>query len=160
MNKIYSSALVLFLFIYGVEASAQQSVWTIHSSVCEAINPAQSQKMEWRETGLVNRDPSRPLWVMCPVMSKFFDSNSQDSSIVITIANDNPQSIEVNCILRFFEMNKETLTSSSLTQIVSPGDQVAFFWALRNMSIGLPNIACKLPPNGVIVGISADYTDF
>jgi hypothetical protein len=79
MNKIYSSALVFFLSMYGVEAWAQQSVWTIRSATCEAINQAQSQKMEWRATGLVNRDPSRSLWVLCPVISKFFDSNSQDS---------------------------------------------------------------------------------
>jgi hypothetical protein len=160
MNKIYSSALALFLIVYGAEAQAQQSVWTIHSSVCEAINPAQSQKMEWRETGLVNKDPSRSLWVMCPVISKFFGGNSQDSSIAIIIANDNPQSIEVRCILRVDDGNTRSRQSFSNTKTVFPDGAVDFSWELDNKPFVLPSIACKLPPNGVIRGIFADYTDF
>jgi len=160
MNKIFSSALVFFLFIYVVEASAQQSVWTIHSATCEAINPAQSQKMQWRATGLVNRDPSRSLWVLCPVISKFFDSNSQDSYISMIVANDNPQSIKVRCLLRVGEANTFTMQSFSNTQTVFPDDAVDFSWELENKSIIWPSIACKLPPNGVIAGIIAGYENF
>jgi hypothetical protein len=116
--------------------------------------------MEWRETGLVNRDPSRSLWVMCPVMSKFFDSNSQNSIIGIIVGNDNPQSITVQCILRVFEENRETLTNYSQTQTVNPDDEVDFFWVLEDKSIALPSIACKLPPNALVGGIVAGYTAF
>ena len=85
MDKIFSSALVFILFVFGVEASAQESVWTIHSATCEAINPAQSRMMEWRPEGLVNRDPIRSLWVMCPVMSKFFaPAATQNPPLMVT----------------------------------------------------------------------------
>ena len=160
MKKTYSTTLLLFALPFGLEASAQQSIWTIHASTCEAINPAQSQWMEWRETGLVNRDPSRSLWVMCPVMSKFFDSPFQNSYIAMLVLNDNTQSIQVNCILRAIDGNSESLVSYSQTKTVFPGDATDFAWELENQSILLPSIACNLPPNGVVAGILAGYEDF
>jgi len=115
MNKIYLSFVAFFLFICCVEASAQPSFWTIHSSICEAINPAQSRMMEWRPEGLVNKDPNRPLWVMCPVMSKYFvfDSELQDSIIDIAVGNDNPQPIKVTCILSELKLISSTFQPGS-----------------------------------------------
>ena len=160
MNKLYSSALVFILFIYGVEASAQQSIWTIHPSICEAIHPIHSSMLKWRPEGLVNRDPSTSVWVMCPVMSKFFDSDSQDSYFDVAVASENPQPVKVNCILRVIDVNTERLTSYSQTKTMTQDGAANFIWELQNKSLVAPSISCKLPPGGLIGGIIAGYVDF
>ena len=160
MKNVSISAIVMLLLVGPMEASAQPSVWTIHSSTCEAINPAQSQKMEWRETGLVNNDPSRSLWVMCPVMSKYFNTPSPDSYIGIVVGNDSSQPMPVNCILRVLDLQSARLKSYSMKKIVNPGDVGSLEWELTDQSIMLPSIACNLPPKGVVAGMVAGFVAF
>ena len=76
------------------------------------------------------------------------------------VANDNPQSIKVTCLLRVVDANTSTMQSFSNTQTVIPDDAVDFLWELENKAIIVPSIACKLPPNGVIGGIIAGYKAF
>jgi hypothetical protein len=159
MKTIFSTIFILLAVFPGLEATAQQSVWTVHSSVCEAINPAQSQRMEWRETGLVNRDPSRTLWVMCPVMSKFFNSPYQYSIITLLVANDSSKSMEVQCILRVADVDTMDIMAYAKTQTVVAGGAIDFLWEFEDKPFVLPSVACNLPPNGVIAGILSGFLD-
>lgn len=160
MSKLYLSALVSFLLVFGAETSAQQSIWTTHSSVCEAINPAQAQMMQWRPEWLINKDPNRTLWVMCPVMSKYFDNDLQDSVITIGSGNDNDLPIKVNCILRIVDLETERLTSHSQTKTIAPGTSELFAWQFEDKPLAFPNIACNLPPNGTLLGIISAFIGF
>jgi len=116
--------------------------------------------MEWRETGLINNDPSRTLWVMCPVMSKYFNTPSPDSFIGIIVLNGSSQPMPVNCILRVLDEQSARLKSYSMKKIVNPGDGETFEWDLTDQAIMLPSIACNLPPKGIVAGIVAGFVAF
>jgi hypothetical protein len=76
------------------------------------------------------------------------------------VANENPQPIEVTCILRVVDFNTLALVAYSKTQTVVPDGSIDFTWELEDKAFVLPSIACNLPPNGVISGIIALYVDY
>ena len=94
---------------------------------------------------------------MCPVMSKFFLSPLQDSFIAVLVGNENPNAIEVTCILRVFDDQSEALQSYSQTLMAQSDEPAEFSWELVDQAIVLPSVACNLPPNGLIQGIVSGF---
>ncbi len=150
--KIISAIILIIPTLLLTSGASAQSLFTVHASICEAINPAQSQQMEWRETGLVNRDPSRSLWVMCPIPLENLSGEFEDSSISMSVGNSNSSPIEIRCILRAGSMASGRLETFSKTVAVGSRDTASFVWEIFDNSLVAPSIACNLPPNGHVVG--------
>ena len=154
---INKTVLSILMFITTSAFHAQQAAasdpFSYHSAICEAITPAQSGQMEWRENGLFNKDPQRSLWVMCPMPIKS-DDNS-DVNLGVAVGNDSNQVVDVDCILRVYD-DDGRLKSSSYTLRIQPGQVGVKTWD-ENDQIFWPAIQCNLPPNTVLRGLEARY---
>ena len=154
-QRLTGFIIAVFCFSAGpLTTSAQNFADTLssfHSSLCEAINPAQSQRMEWREAGLINRDPSRSLWVMCPIPIAFYNTFTQDSYFGIVAGNNSNQSIRLDCILRYWV--NQRLTSESQSISISPGGRAEYYWEVFDTQLVSPAVQCNLPPNASITGL-------
>ena len=137
---------VLCLSAIPHTASAQNfsdTLMSFHSSLCEAINPAQSQRMQWRETGLINRDPNF----------------TQDSFFGVVASNQSNQPVQLTCILRYSEA--QTIRSESQTFSMSPnGGRAEFYWEVYNTQLVGPVVQCNLPPNVSVIGLLAGAAVF
>jgi hypothetical protein len=145
---------VLSITYIPLKASAQNfsdTFFSFHSSLCEAITPAQSHMMEWRETGLINRDPNMPLWVMCPIPMAFYATSTQDSFFGVIAENASSQTVQLRCILRY--LANGSIRSESMTRSMGPGERADFFWERYNTELLFSAVQCELPPNVAIVGL-------
>ncbi len=66
LSSACNTAVVTILWLLA--RSALADVTTVPGASCAAINPTQAKQMEFRESGVVNRDPNRDLWVICPLL--------------------------------------------------------------------------------------------
>jgi hypothetical protein len=154
LRHMFVLIMVLSIAYIPLKASAQNFsdiIVSFHSSICEAITPAQSQMMEWRETGLINRDPNNPLWVMCPIPTAFYDNFTQDSFFGVVAANESNQTVQLRCILRY-GVNR-LMHSESKTMSMGPGGRAEFLWEIYNTQLVTPAVQCDLPPNVAITGL-------
>ncbi len=127
--------------------------WSYHSAVCEAITPAQSERLEWRENGLFNKDPQSSLWVMCPMPIK--TDNNNDVNFGVAVGNDSDSTADVYCILRVYNEDGK-LKSYSHTLTIAPGEVGVKTWDVDDEAFW-PAIQCDMPPNTVLRGLEARY---
>jgi hypothetical protein len=156
MNMAIKPALPLMLFIITSAFYTQQAAadtFSYHSAICEAITPAQSAKMEWREDGLINKDPSRSLWVMCPMPIKTEDR--EDVNFAVAIGNMSNITVDVDCILRVYD-DDANLKSYSHTLRIDPGQVDSNSWDIDEQ-VFWPAIQCNMPPDTVLRGLEGRY---
>ena len=154
LRHMFVLIMALSIAYIPLKASAQNfsdTFFSFHSSLCDAINPAQSQMMEWRETGLINRDPNNPLWVMCPIPTAFHNNVTQDSYFGVVGENASNQTVQLRCILRYSK--NQSIHSESKTISMGPGGRAEFFWEVHNTQLVGPAVQCELPPNVEILGL-------
>jgi len=132
---------------------AASDTFSYHSAICEAITPAQSAKMEWREAGLINTDPNNSLWVMCPMPIKV--KENEDVNFGVAIGNAGNEVVDVDCILRVFDEDGK-MKSESYTLRVQPGAVGVKTWDVDD-EVFWPAIQCNLPPDTVLRGLEGHY---
>jgi len=152
--RLISPAIILFaLSAFYAQQAAASDPYSYHSAICEAITPAQSGQMEWRENGLINKDPSRSLWVMCPMPIKTDDN--EDVNFGVALANPSDSVVDVDCILRIFDEDGG-MQSYSHTLRIQPGQIGVKTWDVNDEAFW-PAIQCNLPPNTVLRGMEGRY---
>lgn len=109
--------------------------------------------MEWRETGLINKDPSRNLWVMCPMPIKTDDR--EDVNFGVAIGNASNNVVDVDCILRVYD-DDANLKSYSHTLRIQPGQVASKTWDVDE-EVFWPAIQCNLPPDTILRGLEGRY---
>lgn len=152
-SKSFLQLLVLTVTLALYAQQAASDTFSYHSAICEAITPAQSAQMEWRETGLINKDPSNNLWVMCPMPIKTEDRG--DVNFGVAIGNTGSQTVDVDCILRIFD-DDARMKSYSHTLRVNPGGVQVKTWDIDEQ-VFWPAIQCNLPPDAVLRGLEGRY---
>jgi hypothetical protein len=148
--------LPLLVFMTASAFYAQQAAadtFSYHSAICEAITPAQSAQMEWREDGLINKDPSRALWVMCPMPIKTEDR--EDVNFAVAIGNTSNKTVDVDCILRVYD-DDANLKSHSHTLRIGAGQVDSKSWDIDEQ-VFWPAIQCNMPPDTVLRGLEGRY---
>ncbi|MBE9540486.1 MAG: hypothetical protein IMF06_15495 [Proteobacteria bacterium] len=152
-NKTFLPLLIFTITSVFYAQQAASDTFSYHSAICEAITPAQSAKMEWREAGLINKDPNNSLWVMCPMPIKVEDH--KDVNFGVAIGNSGNTVVDVDCILRVFNDDGK-LKSHSYTLRVGPGEVNSKTWDIDD-EVFWPAIQCNLPPNTVLRGLEGRY---
>ncbi len=145
------------IFVFRVEADPK--ITSQHPAVCEAINPAQSQRMQWRERGLTNTG-STPLWVMCPLITEIDLSRSDPYNTynlhAIVLRNDSFSVMEIECAFRFFSYSQDNWVNKPLEKVaLSSGISDSIIFEHDYDAPQSASIACKLPNNGVIEGLAS-----
>ena len=153
-------AVAAGLSFSGVSAA---DVLTVPGSACTAINPAQSQQMEWRDYGVINRDPSRALFVTCPVTRNrgdFTDDQSRLGAAALVFNADDPglPAKEISCRFKEFvggnavRGRTENMDVASMQQ----ASMVISDWVINDSELSHFQFTCKLPP---LTGVSALLTE-
>jgi hypothetical protein len=148
--------LPLLVFMATSAFYAQQAAadtFSYHSAICEAITPAQSALLEWREDGLINKDPINTLWVMCPMPIKTEDR--EDVNFGVSIGNRSDQTVDVNCILRVYDDDGDQ-KSYSHTLRINSGRVGSKSWDVDEQ-VFWPAIQCNMPPDTVLRGLEGRY---
>ena len=152
-RTVLATLMLITTSAFCAQQATASDPYSYHSAICEAITPAQSGNMEWRENGLFNKDPERSLWVMCPMPIKVEDNN--DVNFGVAIGNESTEVVDVDCLLRVYDEDGK-LRSESYTLRVQPGEVDVKTWDV-NYEAYWPAIQCNLPPNTVLRGMEVRY---
>ena len=148
MKKLLAGAMVLAsLSLYTTISSS--TVYYSAPTTCAAINPAQSESMEWRENGVFNRSETRFLWLVCPTGSVAAQPPQRAYRFSIQGHSQSDISTELMCILREVASTSAVRQSITRTLTLSADGDGAMVWdnvmpAVRDGSSAF-TITCKLP---------------
>lgn len=124
---------------------------------CAAVNIAQSERLEWREDGLFNRDPDRALFVVCPFLRSPLEARFTGE---VRVRNDSGVRAEVECAFREIDLAGEQQRVTRRSLSLAPGeagsllvDDVALVEAESFYSV-----TCRLPPDTAIVTLINNAT--
>ena len=140
------------------------TVFSIPATSCAAINPNQARRLEWRKEGVISRDESQSLWVMCPLIRESGENADGDAfayfSAAVSIFRDASaaQDASVRCILREWVEDQETQRSDVNVSFATGDLQTLSWFALRPAQPGysIYNLACRLDHD---TGVSAIHTE-
>ena len=143
------SALTALLASFATPmAAASGQTYIVSGIACHAITPNQAKFMEWRETGLVNQDTARDLFVVCPIM-KFGDA--EDFSVTIGLSNETNEDVDVSCTIREY-IDGDRVARKTSPEITVPADsfssEMVFSGGFQTDSHA--NVVCQLP-NGIAI---------
>ena len=135
LNYLITICLTLGISYMPLSASAQDR--GVHPSVCEAVTSQQAVGLEWRRDGLINKHPSKPRWVSCPV---YVEMGSQVVGVFAT--NLGEQAITLRC---FYQRENDQVRPGTAT--IPPGKQgvvgLNSFWIREGL---YDLVVCQLPP--------------
>ncbi len=130
----------------------------IPATSCKASDPAQSVKLQSRESGLTNTEIDQNLLVTCPLNREVFAANtSKNNSVFNVILKVNKSTADesaMDCTLS--EYIGDTQSDSEIINISLNGTEVGFAeWKNWRPSNNLVNyaITCDLPPKTAITSI-------
>lgn len=127
------------------EAQAASNV-LVGGQQCAAINPRQSLFMEWRENGIFNRDPDRPLFVACPLLRL-----QEDTSFfgAVGLINDTDLAQDVRCVFR--EVSPDGLVLAGYPRDVPLAPLGTGAAVVEDASVmaddSFFSVTCRLPPD-------------
>ena len=157
---VKASALALLVVATLFPGIVGADVKVTSGLACNTVLPAQSQRAEWREYGVVNKDEKKPLWVICPLERNAMGSDSIYSPEYFSAAlaafklpSQPESSANVRCILKEL-IGANRVGALSQTVIVNSGSQGVLGvcdiepedWASSFIFV------CELPPG---TGVSA-----
>ena len=126
-GKSRALALPIVAALFSVAGLADVTVTS--GLACNTILPVQSQRAEWREYGVVNKDDKKPLWVICPIERNAMGPDSLYSPEYFSAAlatfklPSQPESSgNVRCILKEL-IGANRVGASSQTVTVNSGSQ-------------------------------------
>ena len=143
----------LLLFVLGGFLSLNafaQSVYSVHSSACEAVNPSALHKVKIEDLGLTNFSPPASVWVTCPIALEVFDSSQQSSSFAVVIGNLDSAPITAPCIFRGVDGEAGDTIQRSQRLTIAPGDIGEYEWEVDDTMLLWPTLTCKIPPGAVL----------
>jgi hypothetical protein len=157
-----SVLLLVFAFFSQV---AVADVTTTPGTSCSAITPSQAKRMEFREYGIINRDPSLDLWVVCPLLRDATEGYEEPIYFAAaSVAFFNPEvdsssaSTEVFCSIREF-VGANRIRSGNRTVDIPEQQQAAVFfsrWVMRDPATSHFLFVCKLPPDSGIAALLSE----
>jgi len=129
-------------------AVASGQTYIVSGTACHAITPNQAKFMEWRETGLVNQDTARDLFVVCPIM-KFGDA--EDFSVTIGLYNETNEDVDVSCTIREY-LDGDRVDRQTSPDITVPADSFSSDMVFSGgfQTDTHANVVCQLP-NGIAI---------
>jgi hypothetical protein len=164
-NKNLSSVCtilgVTILCVFAQHALAD--VTTVPGTFCAAINPTQAKGMEFRESGVINRDPNRDLWVICPLLRDASEDYADPvymaaAAIVFNDSEESSFSTEILCTLREL-IAANRIRGATQTVDVQPQKQAAVSvsrWVINDPTASHFQFQCRLPPD---TGVAALLTE-
>lgn len=145
---------IVLIILWLLSRPALTDVITVPGTTCAAINPSQAKQMEFRESGVVNRDPNRALWVICPLLRDASENYVDPvyfaaAAIVFNDPEENSTSAEILCTLREL-VAANRIRGTTQTVDVPPQKQAAFSksrWLMNDPTASHFQYQCKLPPD-------------
>ena len=153
----------IFAILWLLARPALADLLTVPGTSCAAINPTQAKQMEFRESGVVNRDPDRDLWMVCPLLRDASENYVDPvyfaaAVIVFNDPEENPSSTEILCT--FVErVAANRIRGKTQTVDVPPQKQAAVSvstWVMNDPTASHFQFKCKLPPD---TGVAALLTE-
>jgi hypothetical protein len=161
LSSAFNTAVVIILWLLA--RSALADVTTVPGTSCAAITPAQAKEMEFRETGVVNRDPSRDLWVVCPLLRDASEDyvNPVYFAAAAILFNDSEEeslSVEIRCSLIERVAANRIRGKTQFVEVPRHKQGAVFVskWVMNDPTSSHFQFRCKLPPD---TGIAALLTE-
>ena len=111
-------------------------------SACHAITPAQASRMEWREQGMVNTDPSKDWWIVCPFTRGI---SFAEHRVSLRVFNDANEDIPMSCNFREIYAGRQ-VKGGQKSVTVPAGDNATLEWTMTpDYEDSVVNAACRLP---------------
>ena len=161
LSSAFNTAVLTILWLLA--RSALADVTTAPGTSCAAINPTQAKQMEFRESGIVNRDPNRDLWVICPLLRDASEDYAEPvylaaAAIVFNDPEENSSSTEILCTLREL-IAANRIRGATQTVDVPPQKQAAVSvsnWVMNDQTASHFQFQGRLPPD---TGVAALLTE-
>lgn len=146
LTRLLFPLLLLSCARYGYAGTTVQP-----GAICSAITPNQSRLFEWRERGLINRNPTLSRWANCPVLRSGSDVDSApyfDAQILLFREDQAEDAAEVRCVIREYVNGEQVF--GDIKSVLLTGDGLSSLgWEgldLEDPSLSVVSIVCRLPP--------------
>ena len=154
---------VVFIILWSLARPAFADLLTVPGTSCAAINPTQAKQMEFRESGVVNRDPSRDLWVICPLVRDASENYVDPvyfaaAAIVFNDPEEDSPSTEILCTLREL-IAANRIRGATQTVDVPPQKQAAVSvsrWVMNDPTASHFQFQCRLPPDTGVAALLSE----